>query len=142
MRKHGLGKMPFWQRWFTLFTLGICTISGIAFLIGHEFQISRDTLGDHSVLALHGIASALALIAFGTILPFHLKAGLKAKKNIVSGISQLALLCILLITALLLYYGPEEARDVSKLTHWLIGLTFSAFLSFHAISRLNKSQGG
>jgi len=131
MRKHGLGKMPIWQRWFTISTLIICSISGIAFLMGHEFQISRQTLGNHSVLALHGIASALALIAFGTVLPFHIKAGLKAWKNLISGVSQLLFLAILVITALLLYYGPEELHDGSKLVHWVFGLVFFIIFVFH-----------
>ena len=95
MRKHGLGKMPIWQRWFTITSLSICSLSGIAFLVGHEFHISKAVLGNHSVLALHGIAAALALIAFGAVMPFHIKAGLKAKKNLISGISQLTILAIL-----------------------------------------------
>ena len=76
MRKHGLGKMPTWQRWLTISSLIICSISGIAFLMGHEFQISRQTLGNHSVLALHGIASALALIAFDCLLASFAQAGI------------------------------------------------------------------
>jgi purine-cytosine permease-like protein len=135
MRKYGLGKMPAWQRWFTISTLIICSISGIAFLMGHEFQISRQTLGAHSVLALHGIASALALIAFGAVMPFHIKAGLKAWKNLISGISQLLFLAILVITALLLYYGPEELHDGSKLVHWVLGLVFFIIFIFHISNR-------
>jgi purine-cytosine permease-like protein len=135
MRKHGLGKMPTWQRWLTISSLIICSISGIAFLMGHEFQISRQTLGNHSVLALHGIASALALIAFGTILPFHIKVGLKAWKNLISGVSQLLFLAILVITALLLYYGPEELHDASKLVHWALGLVFFIIFIFHISNR-------
>ena len=135
MRKHGLGKMPLWQRWFTISTLSICSISGIAFLMGHEFQISRQTLGSHSVLALHGITSALALIAFGAVLPFHIKAGLKAWKNLISGISQLLFLAILVISALFLYYGPEELHDGSKLVHWVLGLVFFINFIFHASNR-------
>jgi len=127
--------MPPWQRWFTIFTLIICSISGIAFLMGHEFQLSRQTLGDHSVLALHGITSALTLIAFGTVLPFHIKAGLKAWENLISGISQLLFLAILVITALLLYYGPEELHDGSKLVHWVLGLVFFIIFAFHISNR-------
>lgn len=135
MKKHGLGKMPSWQRWFTLGTLCICSLSGIAFLLGHEFHISRTVFGDRAVLALHGISAAIAFIAFGTVLPFHIKAGLKAKKNLISGISQLSLLIILTITAMLLYYGPEELHETSEITHWVLGLIFFAFFILHVISR-------
>ena len=135
MNKHGLGKMPNWQRWFTISALCICSLSGIAFLLGHEFHISRTLLGDRTVLNMHGVSAAIALIAFGTVLPFHIKAGLKAKKNLVSGISQLIFLVILLITAMLLYYGPEELHEGSEMTHWVLGLIFFAFFIFHGINR-------
>jgi hypothetical protein len=140
MKKHGLGKMPNWQRWFTITILCICSISGIAFLLGHEFHISRALMGNRNVLIIHGVSAAIALIAFGTVLPFHIKAGLKAKKNLISGISQLVLLIILVITAMLLYYGPEEVHEGSELTHWVLGLVFFAFFVFHAISRSISKQ--
>lgn len=135
MKKHGLGKMPNWQRWLTIGALTICSLSGIAFLLGHEFHFSRALLADRTVLVMHGVSAALALIAFGTVLPFHIKAGLKAKKNLISGISQLAFLVALVITAMLLYYGPEELHEGSEITHWILGIIFFAFFIFHAISR-------
>lgn len=135
MKKHGLGKMPNWQRWFTISVLTVCSFSGIAFLLGHEFHISRALLGDRTVLILHGVSAAIALIAFGTVLPFHIKAGLKAKKNLISGISQLIFLAILVITAMLLYYGPEEIHEGSEFVHWVLGLIFFAIFIFHGISR-------
>jgi O-antigen/teichoic acid export membrane protein len=135
MKKHGLGKMPNWQRWFTISVLCICSLSGIAFLLGHEFHISRTLLGDRTVLIMHGVSAAISLIAFGTVLPFHIKAGLKAKKNLISGISQLIFLAILVITAMLLYYGPEELHEGSEMTHWILGLIFFAIFIFHGIAR-------
>ena len=139
MKKHGLGKMPNWQRWFTISVLCICSLSGIAFLLGHEFHVSRAVLGDRMVLIMHGISAAVALIAFGTVLPFHIKAGLKARKNLISGILQLAFLATLTITAMLLYYGPEELHEGSELTHWILGLIFFAIFIFHAISRSKRT---
>ena len=135
MKKHGLGKMPNWQRWFTIAALCVCSLSGITFLLGHEFQISRAIFGNRTILIMHGVSAAVTLIAFGTVLPFHIKAGLKAKKNLLSGILQLALLVILTITAMLLYYGPEELHEGSEITHWILGLLFFVFFIFHAISR-------
>ena len=135
MKKHGLGKMPNWQRWFTIATLCFCSLSGIAFLLGHEFHIARALLGDRTVLIMHGVSAAIALIAFGTVLPFHIKAGLKAKKNLISGISQLIFLAILVITAMLLYYGPEELHESSEVIHWALGLIFFTIFVFHGITR-------
>jgi hypothetical protein len=135
MKKHGLGKMANWQRWFTISILCICSLSGIVFLLGHEFQISRALMGNRNVLIIHGVSAAIALIAFGTVLPFHIKAGLKSKQNLISGISQLVFLVILVITAMLLYYGPEEMHEGSELTHWVLGLVFFGVFVFPAINR-------
>ncbi|MBU3628546.1 hypothetical protein [Polynucleobacter sp. AP-Reno-20A-A9] len=135
MKKHGLGKMPGWQRWYTITSLFICSLSGIAFLMGHEFHISRSLLGNRNILIIHGVSAAIALIAFGAVLPFHIKAGLKSKKNLISGISQLVFLVVLVITAMLLYYGPEEMHEGSELTHWILGLVFFGFFVFHVANR-------
>ena len=128
--------MPSWQRWFTIGALCTCSLSGVAFLLGHEFHVSRSSLGDRTVLIMHGVSAAITLIAFGTVLPFHIKAGLKSKKNLISGISQLVVLSIVVITAMLLYYGPEELHEGSEVTHWVLGLIFFAFFIFHAINRV------
>lgn len=139
MKKSRLGKMPRWQRWFTVFTFMICSISGIAFLLGHEYHMHRSILGTHYVLVLHGIASAFALIAFGAVMPVHIKAGLQAKQNVMSGVIQLALLMVLVASGLLLYYGPAEWREESKLTHWVMGLVFFSIFLSHIMKRVFKS---
>lgn len=128
-----LGKMPPWQRYFVLIGMFCCSLTGTAYLLGHEFQIQRTFLGTHAVLAWHGVAAMLASIALGSILPFHLKAGLKSKRNLLSGLSQLGFLITLIITGALLYYGPAELRESVVLTHWLIGLVFFAIFLLHGL---------
>lgn len=128
-----LGKMPAWQRHFVLIGLLSCSLSGTAYLLGHEFHIERAMLGAHAVLAWHGITAMLATIALGSVLPFHLKAGLKSKKKLWSGLSQLAFLTTLLISGALLYYGPEEIRDKVITTHWTVGLAFFAIFLMHGV---------
>lgn len=139
MKRPRLGKMPRWQRWFTGLAFIICSVSGIAFLLGHEYHLHRSVLGAHNVLVLHGAVSALALIAFGTVMPFHIKAGLQAKQNVISGVIQLVLLLGLVVSALLLYYGPAEWREGSKLTHWVMGLVFFCIFVSHIVRRVFKA---
>ena len=129
-----LGKMPHWQRWFVITGMMACSITGSMYLLGHEFQIERSWLGTHNILVAHGIAAMLATLALGSVLPFHLKAGLKSRKKWISGISQLCFLLILLISGALLYYGPEEMRDSAITLHWIIGLLFFAIFSLHLIN--------
>jgi hypothetical protein len=128
-----LGKMPSWQRNFVLAGMLSCSLTGTAYLLGHEFQIQRTLLGTHAVLAWHGVAAILTSIALGSILPFHLKAGLKSKRKLVSGLSQLGFLVVLLISGALLYYGSEEMRDLVVLTHWLVGVAFFAIFLLHGL---------
>jgi len=131
-----LGKMPGWQRLFVIGGMLACSISGSLYLLGHEFQIQRSALGNHSVLALHGVFAMIATLALGSVLPFHLKAGLKSKRKWLSGLSQLGFLAALLITGALLYYGPAEVRDVVVNAHWILGLLFFVIFLAHSILRL------
>jgi cytosine/uracil/thiamine/allantoin permease len=130
--------MPSWQRNFVLLGMLSCSLTGTAYLLGHEFQIQRAVFGTHTVLAWHGVAAMLASIALGSILPFHLKAGLKSKRQLLSGLSQLGFLAILLVSGTLLYYGPEEIRESVVLTHWLVGVTFFAIFLLHGVYSKNS----
>lgn len=128
-----LGKMPSWQRQFVLVSMLSCSLTGTAYLLGHEFHIQSAVLGAHSILMWHGIAAMLATMALGSVLPFHLKVGLKSKRKLWSGLSQLAFLATLLISGALLYYGPEEIRDNVITSHWMIGLAFFAIFLLHGV---------
>jgi hypothetical protein len=133
-----LGKMPDWQRTLVIGGMLACSISGCLYLLGHEFQIQRSTFANHNVLAAHGIFAMVATLALGSVLPFHLKAGLKSKKKWFGGFSQLGLLVVLLTTGALLYYGPAEIRDGVVITHWVVGLMFFTIFLLHGLMRLSS----
>ena len=126
-----LGKMSSWQRVFVICGMMACSITGLTYLLGHEFQIQRSTLGTHTILAAHGIAAILATLALGSVMPFHIKAGYKSRRQLWSGFSQLGFLFALLITGGMLYYGPEEIRDRVISVHWIIGLLFAVIFLLH-----------
>jgi hypothetical protein len=135
-----LGKMPNWQRTFVICGMMVCSITGLIYLLGHEFQIQRSTLGTHSILAAHGIAAIMATLALGSVMPFHIKAGYKSRKQLWSGFSQLGFLATLLISGALLYYGPEEARDITVDTHWITGLLFLVIFILHSFKKLRQAN--
>ena len=130
-----LGRMPSWQRFFVISGMLTCSISGTLYLIGHEFQIQRTMFGSRYILAAHGIFAIVATLALGSVLSFHLKAGIQSKKKWLSGFSQLSFLAILLTTGALLYYGPAEIRDGVVITHWISGLIFFAIFLLHAVRK-------
>ena len=135
-----LGKMPSWQRVFVISGIFACSVTGLLYLIGHDFQIQRSTLGSHRILATHGISGVLSAIALGSVLPFHLKAGYKSKRKWLSGFSQLIFLIALMVSGVLLYYGPEAIRDDVIFMHWMVGLLFFAIFMLHAFNRLRDSN--
>lgn len=132
-----LGKMPSWQRSFVVISMLACSMSGGLYLLGHEFQVQRSALGNHHILAVHGVLAMIAILAIGSVLPFHLKAGLKSKKKWFSGFGQLSFLVALLFTGALLYYGPVEIREGVVMTHWVLGVLFFIVFLFHSLLPLN-----
>jgi len=135
-----LGKMPRWQKWFVIYGMLACSITGLLYLLGHQFQIQRSTFGTHNILAAHGIAAILATLALGSVLPFHIKAGYKSRKQLWSGFSQIGFLAALLISGALLYYGPGDIRNGVIDTHWISGLFFFVIFMWHGVIRLvNKT---
>lgn len=135
-----LGKMPNWQRSLVIYGMLTCSITGLTYLAGHQFQIQQAILGTHSILAAHGIAAMLATLALGSVLPFHIKAGYKSKRQWWSGFSQLGFLAVLVISGALLYYGPGEIRDGVISTHWIVGTLFFTIFVFHAFSKLRSAK--
>jgi len=135
-----LGKMPNWQRLFVVGGMFACSITGLTYLLGHEFQLQRYTFGSHNILVAHGISAMLATLALGSVLPFHIKAGYKSKRKWVSGFSQLAFLVVLLVSGALLYYGPEEIRDGVIEVHWVVGLLFFAIFMLHAFQKIRDAN--
>ena len=132
-----LGKMPHWQKWLMMTVMFSCSLSGIAYLIGHQFELHRQILGSHLILTLHGVGAMLATLALGTALPFHLKAGLQSKRKRVSGIGQLSCLGLLMVTGALLYYGSGDIRESAIHLHWVIGVLFFTIFILH-VTKVSK----
>lgn len=135
-----LGKMPNWQRLFVISGMFSCFVTGLFYLLGHEFQFERHTLGSHNMLAAHGIAAMLATLALGSVLPFHIKAGYQSKHKWLSGFNQLIFLAVLLVSGALLYYGPEEIRDSVIEVHWIAGLLFFVIFITHTFQKIQNAN--
>jgi hypothetical protein len=134
-KKRRLGLMPRWQRLLTWWGLAVCTLSGCAYLLGHEFGVLAQSIGNHSVLVVHGVSAAGVIFIVGTVATVHIQAGLVAKKSLFSGFFQLFVLVLLITTGLLLYYGTEEIRDLAVFIHWTFGLSVMPVFVFHASKR-------
>lgn len=128
-----LGKMPTWQRYFVISSICLCSITGLMYLLVNDFHLTPLIFRPYTILSWHGLTAIAASMALGSVLTVHLKAGLKAKQQMVSGLGQLVCLLALILTAALLYYGPAELREHAITAHWMIGILFLVFFLGHML---------
>lgn len=81
----------------------------------------------------HGLGAFCALLLFGSLLPLHVRHGLRQRRNRSTGIALLMTLPLLILTGWGVYYVSNEslARWTSAL-HVIVALPISAFLAWHA----------
>lgn len=131
-KRSRVAHMPFWQSFSTHLIFIICAISGVLYLLAHEFEIKALSVENHSILIVHGFAAYFFVLLFGAMMPNHIKAGWKNKRNRVSGGLMVAVMSLLLISGLFLYYG-NETRDAALWVHWVIGCSLVLLFPLHFI---------
>ena len=131
-KRSRVAHMPFWQSFSTHLIFIICAISGVLYLLAHEFEIKALWLENHSILIVHGFAAYFFTLLFGAVIPNHIKAGWKNKRNRISGGLMVAVISLLLLSGLYLYYG-DQTRDVALWVHWVIGCGLVLLFPFHFI---------
>lgn len=119
-----------------LLTFALLAVSGALFAVPHLAErFSFDAplaLPEGVLMKLHGGAALVVTLAIGALLPVHIRAGWARRKNIVSGLSLLALNAILLITAWGLFYlGDEAWRQWTSDIHLLAGLVLIGVIAPH-----------
>ncbi len=125
------GRLPAWQRIPTHLIFTVCALSGLLFFLRHDLRVEIPGAETHSYLVMHGVSAAFALLAIGAILPGHLRVAWIARRNRISGLVMLAVMALLMLSGLMLYYGSEELRDATVLTHWIVGGIVMAAFPLH-----------
>lgn len=128
-----VGKLWTWHRWAVYLILTLCAVTGLLWFVLRDVLSIAPNSNDRIVLVLHGVSSFLALMAFGSVLPTHVRVTWKANKNRMSGLLVVAMLAVLSLTALVLYYGSEEMHMTFKWTHIVIGLGAFACFPLHVV---------
>ena len=131
-KRSRVAHMPFWQSFSTHLIFIICAVSGVLYLLAHEFEIKALSVENHSILIVHGFAAYYFVLLFGAMMPNHIKAGWKNRRNRLSGGSMVVVMSLLLISGLFLYYG-NETRDVALWMHWVIGCGLVLLFPLHFI---------
>ena len=123
-----VGHLPRWQRLSTHLIFAICALSGLWFFLKREMGFDLGDIAVRSLLVWHGISAAFALLAFGAVLPGHIRSSWKARRNRATGVAMLTIMAALMLSGLLLYYGDEEWHDAVLWAHWIGGfIAFGAF---------------
>jgi hypothetical protein len=110
-------------------------LSGLFWFILHD--VVTDDPGDwsHVLLVLHGVSAYALLVAVGSLLPLHVRAGWLRRRNIVTGLMVIIAMAALGVTAQMLYYGGEELQMPAKWLHLIVGLGGFVLFPAHALMR-------
>lgn len=127
-----IGRMARWQRRSTYLVLLMCALSGLGWFIGLDLL---DMPPPHLTAwwLMHGVSGFVALVVIGAVLPAHVVATWRSRRNVLAGTAALALMGAVAATALLLLYGPEATRALAHGVHCLLGLTAGLAFVWHIV---------
>ena len=82
--------------------------------------------------AAHGLLAFLTLMLFGSLLPLHVRHGLRQRKNRGTGIALCTLGALVVLSGYLLYYfAPDTLRPALGWTHSGVGVAMVVLAAFH-----------
>ncbi len=127
-----------WQRRCVYAVSAWLLATGVLWLLAHylmrtvaEFGESVHPLEPWS-MKLHGAGAMFALFFIGSLVNNHIRRALKARRNLLSGWSMIAVLAALTLSGYALYYlASEQSRPIWSAAHWIIGLVFPLTLIVH-----------
>ena len=124
------------RRWL-YFLAGLLWLSGLGWLIAHYTLRPSDALGGAHPsepwwLRLHGAAAMGFLVAFGALLPGHVRRGWRQGLNRGSGLVMILVAALLTVSGYGLYYVVNDAwRASTSVIHWTVGLASGVLLAVH-----------
>jgi hypothetical protein len=128
-------RLGFWQRTAVLAAVAVVSLTGISWFVLHDVVAGDWTDITQLLLTLHGVSAYALLVAIGSLLPLHMRAGWLRRRNILTGITVTAIMAILSVTALMLYYGGEETQSAAKWVHLAFGFGCVILFPAHAFLR-------
>ena len=133
-------RLPRWHELAVYFAFSALLVTGLAWLALDQWVRVAGEFGpehhpaENVALIVHGVAAYAFLIVAGALIPVHIKLGWSIGRNRVSGVTLAAILGVLSITALGLYYlSGDSARSWSSLAHWIVGLIALPALLIHVV---------
>lgn len=141
MPREGL-RLSVHHRAFVYGSSALLFLTGAAWLVAHTWMRVEGDFGDmpHPLerwsLQAHGAVAMLFLMALGSLVRGHIRAGWRAKRSRLSGATMVAASAALVVSGWCLYYvGNEEARALISQLHWLLGLAGPIIIVAHVLGR-------
>ena len=137
-----------WQRKLIYWTVSLLMVSGLIWLAAHwampsEQQLATDTAQINAKLAMcmqlkywsirvHTFVALVVLIVIGSLIPAHILARWPLKRNIWSGVVNIAAFIVLTLTGYMLWYVSEGGiKQWATWLHWVIGMALPIVLAVH-----------
>lgn len=118
-----------WLRRLLYTTLAALFASGVAWWMFGEGDAARPYL-----IAAHGLAAMIALLALGAIAVLHVRESWKRRRNRWSGLVVATGLGVLVVTAFGLYYiGSDWLRSYTSLVHLVVGVAMPLLILAHVV---------
>lgn len=132
-KRSRVGRLPRWQKYSTYWLASICALSGVGFYLIRELFIPLDPFSARDMLVTHGISAYCLMLAFGAVMPGHIRAAWNTHRNRISGGLVTAVMTLLLISGLGLYYGTEDIHESILWLHWVVGFALIPALPLHIL---------
>jgi hypothetical protein len=108
--------------------------------IAGEFGVQPHP-AEPAMLVLHGLGAIALLVLLGALIPLHIRAGLRTRRNRTAGIALAGGMVLLAGGGGALYYvGSETLRPLLSLAHWGLGLAVVLLFGWHALR--GRQQAG
>ncbi len=111
----------------------VVALSGVVWFVLHDLMDAEPGETERLLLVLHGISAYAVLIVIGSLLPLHVRSGWHRHRKRWTGGTTLAMLVLLAMTGLVLYYGGEPTREPARWIHITIGIACMALFPVHAL---------
>lgn len=130
--------MPGWFRKSLYGTFALAWCSGVCFFVLKTWFVIDGEFGpekhpwQYSALQIHGATAFLMMITVGVMVGGHVQHAWKLNRHRKRGVTILALVGSLIISAYLLYYiAQDESREIVELVHLTIGFSLPIALILH-----------
>jgi hypothetical protein len=127
-------RLGFWQKASVCLFAAIVAFSGIFWFVAHDLLAIEPGDITRPLLTIHGIFSYTLLVAIGSLLPLHVRSGLRRRHKLVTGLTVLTIMAVLAVTALVLYYGGEDIQIPAKWLHLGFGLGGILLFPIHVLA--------